>query len=88
MQKVAKAIFSMLPGSGGLENDIGAFKDIISPKRESLDPGMVEVLLVVKLNKSLAEFNTLEVKVLRRGDTWKEKLPRRPDFPADYFDGE
>jgi len=77
----------MLPGSGGLENDIGAFKDIISAKRESLDPGMVEVLIVVKLNKSLAEFNTLAVGELS-SQSWKEKIPRHPDFPADYFDGE
>ncbi len=44
---VAKAIFGMLPGSGALECDIGGFKDIIAPKRGLLDPGMVEVLLMV-----------------------------------------
>mmetsp|Transcript_16268 Transcript_16268/g.21285 ORF Transcript_16268/g.21285 Transcript_16268/m.21285 type:complete len:167 (-) Transcript_16268:30-530(-) len=81
-------IFGMLPGSGALECDIGGFKDIIAPKRGLLDPGMVEVLLMVRLNKPLTEYDIGKIATLPC-DTWQTKIPKgRPTLPTDYFAGE
>jgi hypothetical protein len=88
LRMVAKAIFGMLPGSGALECDIGGFKDIIAPKRGLLDPGMVEVLLMVRLNKPLTEYDIGKIATLPC-DTWQTKIPKgRPTLPTDYFAGE
>ncbi len=84
--RVAFGLLGMLPGAGGLECDIGGVGDIIGSKRGSLDPGLVEVNLMLRVNKSLQETET--IKVPRLGDKWKEHIPVRPSYPEDYFEGE
>ena len=41
--RCALAYLGCLPGAGGLECDIGLMSDIISVRRGSLDPGLIEV---------------------------------------------
>lgn len=84
LSKVATALFGMLPGSGGLECDIGGVGDVISPKRGSLDPGLVEVQMMIRLHKTLKELDSSAIPDL--GKTWKNYIPKRPAFPAAYFD--
>jgi hypothetical protein len=86
LTKVALALFSLLPGSGALEWDIGCFKDIVQPKRASLGPGVVEMNVVVGLNRSLHELDTTKVAPLR--ENWAECIPTRPSSPVGYHDGE
>ncbi len=76
----------MLPGAGGLECDIGGVGDIIAPKRGSLDPGLVEVNLMLRVNKTLQELETINTK--RLGSNWQQQIPKRPYYPADYFEDE
>ena len=64
----AIALFSMLPGAGGLENDIGEMKGTISPKR-GRNPGLVEYLMMVKLCKNYRTYKTSELPVL--GNKWQ-----------------
>ena len=84
LRLVVKSIHGMLAGSGALELDIGSFKDVISPKRATTSAGMVEVQLLIKVNKSLVELDTREIKDL--GNNWKSYTPKRPSLPANYWD--
>jgi len=80
---VARALAGVPPGSGGLECDIGSFKDIISSRRGSLDPGLVDMHMTVKLNPSLHELDTRKVPSL--GKKWEDYVPKRPDLPLECF---
>ena len=84
LRMVVKSLHGMLPGSGGLELDIGGFKDVIGPKRAQLDPGLVEVQLMLNVNKDLTTLDTLKIPKLGVG--WRTHIPTRPKFPDDYFD--
>jgi hypothetical protein len=86
LTKVALALFSLLPGSGALECDIGCFKDIIQPKRASLGVGVVEMHVVVGLNKDLHQLDTTKIVPLR--ENWEQCIPTRPHSPVGYHDGE
>jgi hypothetical protein len=48
---------------------------------------MVEVLGMVRLNKSMAEYDTTKVAKLPN-DTWERMIPKRPDLPEGYFQDE
>lgn len=74
--QVASAILACLPGSGGLECDFGSLPDIIRPKRASLKPGMVEVAMMLMLNKALIPIDPSEVPEL--GKDWRKHIPLRP----------
>jgi hypothetical protein len=86
LAKVALAIFGILPGSGGLECDIGGFKDVIGPKRSRLDPAAVEMHLVVDKNKDLSELDP--GKLVQLPKEWERMYPSRPASPVDYHVGE
>jgi hypothetical protein len=86
LKKVALALFSLLPGSGALECDIGCFKDIVQPKRASLRAGVVEMNVVVGLNKDLHELDVS--KICKLGESWEAMIPDRPSSPVGYHDGE
>jgi hypothetical protein len=87
LAKVALAIFGILPGSGGLECDIGGFKDVIGPKRSRLHPAAVEMHLVVDKNLDLAELDPGKLFQLP-SDKWEKMYPTRPPSPVDYYIGE
>jgi hypothetical protein len=87
LAKVALAIFGILPGSGGLECDIGGFKDVIGPKRSRLDPAAVEMHLVVDKNKDLSELDPGKLCQLPEKN-WERMYPTRPPSPIDYYVGE
>jgi hypothetical protein len=82
-QHVAKTSHDMLPGSGKLKLDIGAFKNVITPKRDSLSPGLVEVQMLLRINKELTTLNTMKIKQI--GKKWKQQMSKRPEFPGDFF---
>ena len=73
----------MLPGSGGLENDIGAISDIISRKRARIRPGMAEAQVFVRLNKQLMPANISQIPKL--GSDWEQKIPNRSEIWNTYL---
>jgi hypothetical protein len=85
LRVVAFAVNGFLAGSGGLECDIGSFKDIITAKRSSLSSPVIEVLMMIKLNKTLNISNTNDIPRLS-DDTWERNWPKgRPELPPAYF---
>ena len=84
LSQVAGALCGAKAGSGGLECDIGGMGDVISRRRGSLGPGMVEAAMMLKLNRDILVGNPANVKDLgARG--WKVYIPKRPDYPSDYI---
>ena len=83
---MAGQLFGCKPGSGGLECDIGGIPDIVSARRGSLGPGMVEVAMFLKLNKKDAIRDPRKVPSL--GRLWQGSIPGRPEYPPAYFDEE
>ena len=79
MSQVAAALLSAKASTGGLECDLGSMNDVISSKRVSLGPGFVEASMMMKLNKHLIDIDPKKVKPLSPS-TWKEHIPKRPDF--------
>jgi hypothetical protein len=57
---------------------------VISRRRGSLNPGMVEASMMIKLNKDFIVRDPTLVEEHRQ--TWKDFIPKRPDDPADYYD--
>jgi len=74
-QHAAKALVDILSGSGGLELGIGGCKVVLPSKRGSTMPGLVEVQLLLNINKKLVSMNTDEIPKMR-------DIPSRP-FLAD-----
>ena len=83
LSEVVKSVCACLPGSGGLELDIGRMPKIVSPQRGSLSPAFIEANLFVNLIMNKAEYVSSKVKDL--GDEHMEALPKRKDKPIDYF---
>jgi hypothetical protein len=86
LSRVACALYGMLPGSGGLECDIGGVSDMVQPKRGSLSAGIIEAMMSVRLNKTLVERDITIVKDL--GRQWEKSIPkvRDRDFPDEYYE--
>ena len=61
LQTAVKALMGILSGSGCLELNIVGFKDILPPKRGSTMPGLVEVQLLMNINKKLISQKTDEI---------------------------
>ena len=51
--RVAMGFITMIPGARALECDIGSIGDIIASKRSRFSPGMIESMIMIKINKSL-----------------------------------
>ena len=60
LRMVINSLLGMFSGSGGLELDIGSFRDITS-KQGSLSPGLVEVQLMPAINKHLVTLETEKI---------------------------
>jgi hypothetical protein len=56
------------------------------PTRGSLDPGLVECQMMVKIARRYLTFNTNEIEIRDLGKDWPDEIPDRPAFPAGYFD--
>lgn len=69
IKRVAHAFFGFLASSGGLENDLGAMKEIIQPKRASLGSDHVAMIAALKTNPHLTP-NLNNVPVL--GTAWED----------------
>ena len=84
LRMAAKALMGILSGSGGLELDIGGFKDVLPPKRGSTAPGLVEVQLLLNINKKLVTLKTDDIPKL--GSNWMSHIPTRPFLPDDCME--
>jgi hypothetical protein len=81
---VVSALCGMLPGSGALECDIGAFKRVIRPERSSLKAGYVEAEMMIMLNRPLVALDIQQFPEL--GDNWERSIPSRPAYPYNFFE--
>jgi hypothetical protein len=84
LSRIALAYMGMLPGSGGLECDIGGIGSLIGKNRGSLSPGMIECQMMVRLHKELRTYNIQKVPDL--GVDWKKHIPDR-DMVLNLPDG-
>jgi hypothetical protein len=73
--------------SSRVECDIGAFKDVIPPKRAILEPAAVEMHIVVGRNKDLTELDPRKIEAVPH-TTWERLYPTRPMSPVGYEDGD
>jgi hypothetical protein len=60
---------------------------VISRRRGALGEEIVEVTMMLKLNRAELVF-TDPTQVPSLGTNWRAHLPKRPDYPDDYFDGD
>jgi hypothetical protein len=60
---------------------------VISRRRGALGEDIVEVTMMLKLNRAELVF-TDPTQVPSLGTNWRAHLPKRPDYPDDYFDGD
>jgi len=74
--RAAKGVYSMLAGSGGLENDIGGFGHIISRKRGSMDLGLVSCQMLVKHNMKFLNKPGGSKKIPTFGQDWQKYIPK------------
>jgi hypothetical protein len=82
LSRVALAIFGMLPGSGALEEECninigGVSDDLVGPKCGSLGLGMVETMMVIRINKDLVSVDTRHITQLDDKNCWQQKIPKR-----------
>jgi hypothetical protein len=77
----------MLPGSGGLECDIGGVGDAVSPKRGSLSAGMLEAAVMVRFHKGIISSKMDDIRQLSVAE-WQSMIPARPEMPDGYFQDE
>ena len=80
----AKAWMGILSGSGVIELDIGGFKDVLSPKRGSAAPGLVEVQLLLNNNEKLVTMKTDDIPKL--GSNWMSHIPTGPFLPDNHLE--
>ena len=66
LSSFALGFLSILPGSGGLECDIGSIGDIGLTKRSRLSLGMIEAMFLIKINKSLRTTDSTKIAKLRK----------------------
>ena len=83
LSKVVKSICSCLPGSGGLELDIGRMPKVVSLQHGRLSSAFIEANLSVNLSMDKAECLTTNVPNL--GRNYMEALPKRKEPLIDYF---
>lgn len=82
LTQVSQAILSMKPGAGGLECDICSMKDVVSSKWGSLDPGLAEAFMILKMTKDKIAINTKAVQKLH--SNWRSYIPKHKMFLTEY----
>lgn len=85
LYQIVMAFFRTNPGSGGLECNFGALGDVVTHRRTSLAPGLVEAEMFLWWNRERVAIDNCKVKALP-GQLWKAEIPAWPIFPDDYME--
>jgi hypothetical protein len=80
LMQAALAILANKPSSGGLKCDLGSLLDVLAPKQSSLRVSLVEINMLLKINKHLIPTNPAEVAPLdkKMNLNWENNIPKRP----------
>ena len=76
LSEVALALLANKTLAGGLECDLSVMNDVIAPKWSSLQAGLIEVNMFLKMNKHLFCYDVYEV--VKLDSQWESFIPKRP----------